>query len=484
MTHPMEHGAGAQHQQAQPKRERSAKQGDGGPTLVAPQAKSAATESAAATLLRVEAGLRQVRSFSELCYYIANEFRPVSRAQQAWVVSLADPRQPRVEAVSSLAFVDRSSPLVVEIERLIVTLEAAHGLTAPREFDIDAFTANGDSLLRKYPLTNLLWIPFLDFSGKLLGGMLQARSVPWSEQDIVVSSHLGGAATFAWLAINPVPRRWSLQLLAKRKSIGIALLAILAASVFPVSMSALAPVEVAPRDAFIVTAGVDGVVEAVDVDPNARVAKGATLVRIADTVLNNRHEIAAREVVVAEAQLKRVTQLAFSDARGRNELAVAQSELALKRAERDYAREMLQRATVTADHAGVAFFADKRDLIGRPVAVGEKLMEIVDPSSLQFDIDLPVADAIVLKPGARVKVFLDSDPLYPIEAVLVRADYKARVHANQQLGFRLVAEARDQSAMALRLGVRGTAQVYSGKTPLAFYLLRRPLAAVRQMVGF
>lgn len=455
-----------------------------GPTVVrTPATGPLAAEAAAATLLKLEAGLRTVRSFNELTYYAANEFRPVTRSQQACVVNCSDGARPRIEAVSSLSVVDRSAPLIVALEAILTRLAAVHGLDTPREFEIGAFAEPDDPTVRGYPLPQLLWLPFLDLNGGVLGGLLQARTVPWTDRDITIGKHLAGAVSFAWLAVKPRPRRFPRQLFAtpRRKLIAAAFVA--GVSLFPVSMSALAPAEVAPKGAYIVTAGVDGVVEAVDVDPNAAVTKGQTLVRIGDTVLRNRYEIAAREVVVAESQQKRATQLAFVDMRGRHELAIAQSELDLRLAERNFAKDMLERATVVSAYDGVAFFTDKKDLIGRPVAAGEKLMEIVDPESLQFNIDLPVADAIVLKPGARVKIFLDYDPLDPIEAVLVRADYKARVRETQQLAFRLVAELAPGSKRILRLGVRGTAQVYSDRTPFIFYLLRRPLAAARQMIG-
>mgnify|MGYP002145133290 CR=1 FL=1 len=58
---------------------------------------------------------------------------------------------------------------------------------------------------------------------------------------------------------------------------------------------------------------------------------------------------------------------------------------------------------------------------------------------------LPVADAIVLREAARVKIFLDSDPLNSIEATLVRSSYRARVRESQQLAFRLVAEAAPET---------------------------------------
>ena len=110
-------------------------------------------------------------------------------------------------------------------------------------------------------------------------------------------------------------------------------------------------------------------------------------------------------------------------------------------------------------------------------------MELADPRHFEFRIDLPVADAIVLNAGARVQVFLDSDPLRPVEARLVRTAFKARTHDNQQLAFRLVAERDGAETRPIRLGVRGTAQVFSDKVPLAFYLFRRPLSALRQWFG-
>lgn len=251
----------------------------------------------------------------------------------------------------------------------------------------------------------------------------------------------------------------------------------------PVSMTALAPVEVSPQKALVVTAPVDGVIENILVEPNAVVMKDQPLVRMADTVLKNRLEIAEREVSVAEAKIKKASQLAFVDIRGRHELGVAQAELQLRHAERDYARQLLERSVIKAERDGVAFFTDPKELIGRPVVVGERLMELADPQRLEFRIDLPVADSIVLNDGVRVKVFLDSDPLNPVEARLLRADFQARPRENQQLAFRLIAERAATDTRPLRLGVRGTAQIYGNHVSLAFYLFRRPISAARQWFG-
>lgn len=445
---------------------------------------NAAAPSAAAILLKIEGELRQVRTATELAYFIANEPRVVTRAQQIAVFRRGVGGRLVVAAVSALTHVDRSAPLVVWFEKLIEGLETKSGLSEPRELDADAFTSPSDTIAGGYPLRNLLWLPFRDLEGAVIGGMLQARATPWNEHDIAIGRHFADAAAVVALAMERqrsglrVPLR-----LSRRHAIGLTVV-LLALGLVPVPMSALAPVEVAPRDAFLVTAGVDGVVDYVLVAPSATVRKGQPLIRLSDTVLANRLEIAEREVAVAEARLKKAAQLAFVDMRGRHELGLAQAELALKSAERDYARDLLARSEIKAERDGVAIYSDKKDLIGRPVATGEKLMEIADPKAVELRIDLPVADAIVLQTGARIRVFLDSAPLSPIEARLVRADYQARPHDNQQLAFRLVAETDDASSPALRLGARGTAKVTSGMTPLGFYLFRRPIAALRQWIGY
>lgn len=439
--------------------------------------------SAAMALIRLEGEMRKTRSLAELCFFIANEPRPITRAQQIVVFERSARGAMTVRNVTAAARVDRSSPLVLWFEAVVAALERDHGLAKLRELDAGAFKTGFDVVSDGYPLRALLWVPLVGLDGRVLGGMLQARTAPWTESDITISAHLAPGFAMAWQAMAARAPRLALAGHIGRRGVLACAAGLAVLCALPVSMSALAPAEVAPRNPFIVTSGVEGVVEEVLVEPNAEVTAGQALVRLADTMLKNRYEVAEREVVVAATKYKRSAQLAFVDVRGRHEMALARAELELKTTERDYARDLLNRATIRAERGGVVLFGDKRDLIGRPAAVGEKLMEIADPAASEFHVDLPVADAIVLRDGARIKVLLDSDPLHPIEARLVRADHQARVHDGQQLAFRLVADASEPPARPLQLGVRGTAQVYSDRVPLAFYLFRRPMTAIRHWIG-
>jgi Biotin-lipoyl like/HlyD family secretion protein len=250
----------------------------------------------------------------------------------------------------------------------------------------------------------------------------------------------------------------------------------------PVPMTALAPAEVVALNPMIVSSPIDGVIDSIDVDPGQVVKVGDVLVRLSDTALRNKVEIARRDVFVGEARAKQASILAMSDARGRHELGIAEADLELKRAEQTFASDMLNRTVIRASRAGIAAYADRKALIGRPVATGERVMEIADPTLVEVRVDVAVPDAVALVPAGRVKLFLDIDPLNPRDAHIVRSDYKARPGESDALSFRTFAIFDDNSAVP-RIGMRGTAQIYGAQTMLGVFLFRRPIASARQYLG-
>src|SRR5690606_22533908 len=138
------------------------------------------------------------------------------------------------------------------------------------------------------------------------------------------------------------------------------------------------------------------------------------------------------------------------------------------------------RSEVRAERAGIAVFADAERLTGKPVQTGERLMQIADPTQAELRIELSVGDAIALQPGAEIALFLDSDPLNRRDARLQRSAYEAQTTAAGQLAYRLDA---GFVAAPPRIGLRGTAKLFGDRAPLAYYLMRRPLAAARQSLG-
>lgn len=435
-------------------------------------------------LLKVEADAREARTTKELYYLIANETRKLVRARHVFVFrgNLADIA---VNAISGLPHVDRNTPLVQGIEHIVSSLSEDRGLLKQIDFALDAYAEEHADFVSSYPFQGLLWVPFVNRDGELIGGILLAREQPWGDDDGVIAGRLARAYAHALELLLTSPqfgRQIALKMGFSRRTALIGLVLAAATLAIPVPMTALAPCEVTPSAPFIVAAPIEGVIQDIFVEPGEKVAQDQLIVRFTDTVLRNRLEVAEREVLVAEARLKKATQLGFEDPRGRRELAVTASEFAVKTAERDFARDMYQRTIIRATRPGLAVYSDKNALIGKPVVVGERIMQIADPEQVKVSIELSASDAIVLKQGARVKVFLDSDPLHAREATVAVADYQAQVRQGNMLVFQVVAKFAPDETLP-RLGSRGIAQLYGDRVYLGFYLFRRPVAAIRQWTG-
>lgn len=439
-------------------------------------------------LLKVEGDAREAASPAELALLAANESRKLCRARQVFVLAGTAGGKLKVEAISSLAAVDRNTPLVQTIEHTLAALDRDTGAGEIREFDLGAYAGEDSTTAAAYPFPKLAWVPLLKRDKSMVGGLLMAREQPWLERDFLIAKRLASAFGHAWGALDVSQGPLETALSAARISTfkprhavilgaGLGVLAL-----FPVPMTTLAPLEIAAKDPFIVTAPIDGVISDIAVSANETVTKDQVLVKFVDTNNKAKLEVASREVLVAAARLKKATQQSFTDQTAAHDLGLARAELDLRTAERDYAQDLLDKTVIKADRPGIAVYGDKKDLVGKPVGTGERIMELADPKKAEIRIDIPVSDSIILSNGARVKAFLDSDPLNPIEAHLVRADYKARLGEGNVLAYRAVAEIAPGTTVP-RLGTRGTAQLYGERVSLGFYLLRRPISAVRQWLG-
>lgn len=451
----------------------------------APQADPAS--GTAAQLIRLEGELRRCTTRDELWQHLANEAIALLPFGQALVFEGALGARWRVAAISGLASVNRDAPLVRWYENLVTALcqqadDPANAL-AVRSIDAHAYADPDDPCSSDAVLTFLLWVPLADGGQRPQAGWLLARDQPWEEAHHRLAARLGGAYAHGLSAI--AGRARPARGLRRHRAKFVGALTVLAAALafIHVPLTTLAPVEVTPQDPFVVTAALPAVVERTLVAPGAQVAEGEPLVQLVDTQLRSDFEVAMQKVEVARAKVLRLQQAAVSDPTAKRELAVAQSEETVAVAERDYARAMLAKAVLRAPQAGVALYGDPRDWLGRPVAVGEAIMRVADPNRVQYQLKVPVADSVNLHEGAPVRVFLDAAPLDPLDAEIVRVAYRAESDAAGVASYTVLARVNDPTAAPERLGLRGTARVYGEPVSLFYYLLRRPITALRQWTG-
>jgi hypothetical protein len=447
----------------------------------APVAATKAAQIGAATLLAVESKVRAAKDETELVHLIANELRKLVGGRQAIVLRAGMPGIFKVACVSSLVVTDKESPFLRWIEGMARQIVRERGDAEAIEFELPAFVDKDAAETLSYPFTHIVWQPLQLVSGETFAAVLVARERPWLDQDRKIIARETGVFASIWQAIHGAKSLVPKRRFGKKVRIALAAALVLGALV-PVPMTTLAPVEIVAKNPQRVTAPIDGVIEEIFVDPNQPVKTGQPLLRFEETTLRNRFKLAEQEMLLARARFDRATHAAFTDQTARHEIAQAQAELDLKQAESDYAADLLARSVVSAARDGILVYTDKDHWIGRPVKTGERIMQIVDPSAVAARIEVPVADAIVLQRGARVRMFLDANPLTAISAQLVSEGYHAEPNSTQQLVYRLQAEV-EGNPDGLRIGARGTAQLQGDYVPLIFYLLRRPISSARQHLG-
>ena len=431
-----------------------------------------------AALLQFEAELRRWPTVAELVYHIANETRRIIAYDQMFVLRHARIGEGfQVIAASSLATVDRNAPLIRAVEQTVAALGADTSIDQPRDFD--AHAVHADPAIADYPFTAWRWQPLLDAKGTAFGGLIVARAEPMREGEIVRLERIGETAGHAWRALaGGVPVR-RIRKFGKRERRGLAVL-LAGIALFPVQMTALAPVEVVSARPFVVAAPFSGVIERIEVAPNAAVKAGQPVLTLDDTKVRNELEQAAEKLEVARARVERSTSAAFEPGDETRDITIMRAELEVAEADYAYARDLLARSHIVAPRAGVALYSDRRDWEGRAVNVGDPVLQIVDPKEVELRIDLPTKEQMELAPGNQVRVWLDAQPLWAIDARLQNVSYQSRQTANGVLAFTVTAKPLGKTP---RIGSRGTAKVYGRWAPLGYALLRRPIASLRQYLG-
>jgi hypothetical protein len=429
--------------------------------------------------LQIERAARKAASRAELGYAIVNETRRLVGYRQAALLAARGGKVAAVEAISAVSAVDREAPFV---RFLVHALRRLAAPDKPLAFDASALPADMPEDVREewrhWMAPHTIWLPLRSPDGALLGGLCLTREDKFGEGELLLLEQLADAYAHALRFFGgDGRRRWRwMRVLAV-----LAVCAAIGAGFVPVPQTALAPAEIVARDAFTVAAPMDGVVARLDVAPNTRVESGALLVRYDDTSLRARRDVALRALDVARADLRRASQAAFADRQSAAQVALLEAQTRLRETEVAAAEEMLARVEIRAERGGLAVIADIDDWTGRPVRTGERILRIADPDKIEIRIEVAVADAALLGLGEAVTLFLDADPLRPLRGRVVAAAYEAQRQPDGTLAYRATA-ALDPGQQA-RIGLRGTARIEGPHVPLAIYLLRRPISALRQMVG-
>jgi len=346
-----------------------------------------------------------------------------------------------------------------------------------------------------------LWVPLSlvvqsDSSHASPGGLLLARDTPWLESEIALLAEWMEIWCHAWHArheVNPWSwHRWlavvrdqfshkqTLVWWKQRRVYWIA--GVLALLVLPIRLTVLAPGELVPANPTVIRAPLEGVVGTFLIKPNEAVKVGQPLFNFDDAALKSKLEVAQQSLSGAQAEYRQSAQLAVTDAKYKGQLALLMGKVEERQAEADYLQGQLARAHVLAPQAGIALFDDPSEWIGKPVTTGERIMRLAVPDDVEVEVWLEVGDAVPLPVGAPVSLYLNASPLSSVSARMRYVAHDAVQRPDGSYAYRVRATLDGKTEH--RVGLKGTAKLSGQWVPLVYWVLRRPVAGIRQLVGW
>lgn len=436
------------------------------------------------TLFQLEKEMRQAETIQALSFIIVNRLRTLIDFDQA-VLFMHDhgdaKHGTKVGMVSDVADVEHNSPFVRWLIHLAQYEVAQQRHKKIHLLDKDPLPNSNQDDWVQWGHTHMLWLPLIKGDDQQVATLLLGRTKSFHDEELALLDKVTDVASHALWALGRTARKKISITHHKKWLLAGAVLLVLLAFV-PVRQTVLAPAQVVAQEPIVVAAPMNGVISKISVEPNSQVLPGDVLLRYEDTELQGRLLIAKEQVLLAQTELLSAKQASFSDVRVKATVAVLESRFQLRQAEYDYVKRQVEKIAVTAPVKGVVIFNDKTDLAGLPVKTGQRLMQVADPYQTKLQIDLPVADGLSFSPGAKVRLFLDKSPLDSVEAELTYSSFEPYLTPAGVLSYRLTAQFT--ADILPRLGLQGTAKLSGEHVSLFYYVFRRPLTALRQMIGF
>ena len=434
-----------------------------------------------ARLIGLEKKSREARTQDELNFVVVNETRQIIDFVNSYLLLKTPTDKYHVKAVSDLATVDRTAPLVTFVEN-IINDQASSNLKEIQNFEVDKISRSLKIKKPKNIPDNILLIPIFSPQRGLQGFLITTRNEKFNDNEVELARHL--SLTYGH-AYNTFLTDFSIKDFLKKNFTGkrswIIILSIIFILIIPIKITSTAPVEVVPKNPRLITAPFDGVVKNIIVNNNDKINSGDLLIQIEDTDLKNSFNLAKQSLQVAEKELLRSRQFSFSNNEEKARLAELMAQVDLKKAEVESTSERLKNSKIYADKDGIAIVDQKNNWQGRPVSVGEKIITIANPEKVEFLIWLPVKDSLIIKENTDVKVFLDINPIKPLKGKLKRASYQSSLSPEEVLSYQISASFEGEEIP--RIGLRGTAKIYGSRVTLFYYLFRKPITFVRQLIG-
>lgn len=422
---------------------------------------------ALARLNRVYLKAMQADQLQKLNFIILNDTYQLVSYDRACLFRFSG-RTPKLLGVSGQTVINPRGPLGQSLCRAVSAIKNPRkGQYVPVKA-LEGIEKNKGKKVYWQPLgrNDALWLE--DWSGR-----------GFSEEEIKLLEYLTQGYAASLERFIPF---WGRSLVTRRKVFASALILCLMMVGIRLPLRVIATCEVVPRDPFVVTTPLEGVVERVLVQPGQPVEKGDLLFRYDKRLPLKALDIARKQLEITEAELERSMTLALDDREQLSQVGVLSLRAEKDRLSYEIAQFQASQLEVMAAINGTVDLQKPEEWRGKAVRVGEKICTIAKPGQTKIVIWIPEDDNIPLNEKAGIKVFLNTDPKVSHAASLSFVALHTEVTEKGVTSFPAEGEWMGDQTPSIA-GVKGTAILYGEKVSLFYWLFRRPYLFFRRLLG-
>jgi len=424
-------------------------------------------------LLNLQKQIRDADRVEDLGFLVANKTHDLVTYKQS-VFWMWNGSSVTLKNISGMATLDVNSPYAIWLKSIVEkNIKSSDGTISHLEKTNDGEWLAPHNYIGKFQKNN----------GDLLGGIWIERDAVMGQSQTELLSEISECYTHALSHIKLMTDKNRLSnLFGMGKYKKYILLALLLAFFFPVRLSITAPAEIIAMDAVSITMPYDGVLEDISVSPSDEVKGNDVLAVLDKTAIKTELDQANQALKTAQSSLSRAGMQSIQMQEKKQDLQALRAEIAAKKIDVDYARERFENAEIMAPDDGVAIFSDKTSLEGRALRTGEKIMTIANPDNQQLLVRIPVSALLPIADNQPLSFYLNTQPLNHYDGVISTIGYEPSPDPDGLLTYKVRAKF-DADQGDLRIGWQGTAKIKSDWSIMGYALLRRPLIALRNILG-
>lgn len=421
-----------------------------------------------------------------LNFIILNDTLRIAKYDRAVLWRIVEGR-PTILGVSGQTTFSTSSEIVNRWKDLV---SAIPDPSKSKLLSADDFPENAKewSELQKKTPASILWWPIKKDENSTVGLWLEKwedGSPPsfTPERIKVLDEYLAPAYAGAWDKISSHARLDKLRKFLTKTHLSIVGTVLLFGSLLiHVPLRVVAPCEVVPKDPYVITAPMEGIIDHVTVRTGQSVKKGEILYEYDTRIPLQELKVAQKQVEIIQSELNKTIASGVNEERSLLELATLNIKLQKGVLDLEYAKSRARDLLGKSPKDGVASVDNPDDWRGKPVKVGEKILVISDPTQTKLKIWIPENDNIALDNSKPIKVFLNTEPEKSYSAKLIFISQETMVTENYIHSFIAEAEWEDPQPQ-VKLGVKGSAILYGENVSVLYYILRKPLSTLRTFLG-